>query len=83
MRFFAQLLSFALLWYSVSASSAHQARNRRHGRRLDSDLAVRAPGDVDMYKRDFTDARFTYYAVGLGACGTTNQPGDFVCGISN
>lgn len=83
MRFFAQLLSFALLWYSVSASSAHQARNRRHGRRLNSDLAVRAPGDVDMYKRDFTDARFTYYAVGLGACGTTNQPGDFVCDISN
>ncbi|KIK46335.1 hypothetical protein CY34DRAFT_41815, partial [Suillus luteus UH-Slu-Lm8-n1] len=33
-----------------------------------------------MYKRDFTDARFTYYAVGLGACGTTNQPGDFQFG---
>ncbi|KAG1762453.1 hypothetical protein EDD22DRAFT_891572 [Suillus occidentalis] len=82
MRFFAQLLSFALLWCSVSASSAHQARNRRHGRRLNSDLAVRAPGDVDMYKRDFTNARFTYYAVGLGACGTTNQPGDFIVALN-
>jgi hypothetical protein len=81
MRFFAQLsvlLSFALLWCSVSASSAHQV-NRRHGKRLDADLAVRAPGDVDMYKRDYANSRLTYYAVGLGACGTVNQPSDFVC----
>ncbi|KAJ3867754.1 RlpA-like double-psi beta-barrel-protein domain-containing protein-containing protein, partial [Lentinula novae-zelandiae] len=25
----------------------------------------------------FDDARFTYYVDGLGACGQTNQPGDF------
>jgi hypothetical protein len=85
MRFFAQwsvLLSFALLWCSVSASSAHQV-NRRHGKRLRSDLSVRASGDVDMYKRDYPNSRFTFYAVGLGACGSVNQPGDFVCGNSN
>ncbi|KAG2147144.1 RlpA-like double-psi beta-barrel-protein domain-containing protein-containing protein, partial [Suillus cothurnatus] len=85
MRFFAQLsvlLSFALLWCSVSASSAHQV-NRRHGKRLDADLAVRAPGDVDMYKRDYANSRLTYYAVGLGACGTVNQPSDFIVALNS
>ncbi|KAF8831478.1 hypothetical protein HHX47_DHR1000570 [Lentinula edodes] len=28
-------------------------------------------------EKRFDDARFTYYADGLGACGQTNQPGDF------
>ncbi|KAG2041797.1 RlpA-like double-psi beta-barrel-protein domain-containing protein-containing protein [Suillus americanus] len=85
MRFFAQLsvlLSFVLLWCSVSASSAHQV-NRRHGKRLNSDLAVRGPGDVDMYKRDYANSRLTYYAVGLGACGTTNQPSDFIVALNS
>ncbi|KAG2349575.1 hypothetical protein BDR05DRAFT_994593 [Suillus weaverae] len=85
MRFFAQLsvlLSFVLSWCSVSASSAHQV-NRRHGKRLNSDLAIRAPGDVDMYKRDYPNSRFTYYADGLGACGTTNQPGDFIVALNS
>lgn len=83
MRFFAQLsvlLSFALLWCSVLASSAHQINRRHHGKR---DLAVRAPRDVDMYKRDFPNSRFTYYAVGLGACGITNQPSDFIVALNS
>ncbi|KAG1877784.1 RlpA-like double-psi beta-barrel-protein domain-containing protein-containing protein [Suillus subalutaceus] len=85
MRFFTQLsvlLSFVLSWYSVSARSAHQV-NRHHGKRLNSDLAVRAPGDVDMYKRDYANSRFTYYAVGLGACGTTNIPTDFIVALNS
>ncbi|KAG2158442.1 RlpA-like double-psi beta-barrel-protein domain-containing protein-containing protein [Suillus bovinus] len=82
MRFFAQL-SVLLLWCLVPASSAHQVNRRHHnGKRLDSDLAVREPGHVDMYKRDFTNARFTFYDVGLGACGTTNQPGDMVVAMN-
>jgi hypothetical protein len=78
------LLPFALSWFSVSASiNAHQGR-RHHAKRIGSDdLAVRAPGDLDMYKRDFPNSRLTYYAVGLGACGAVNQPGDFVCGPFN
>ncbi|KAG2077991.1 hypothetical protein BDR04DRAFT_439736 [Suillus decipiens] len=83
MRFFAQLsvlLSFALLWCSVLASSAHQINRRHHGKR---DLAARALGDVDMYKRDFPNSRFTYYAVGLGACGITNQPSDFIVALNS
>jgi len=82
MRLFVQLsflLPFALAWFSVSASNAHQVR-RHHAKRMDSDLAVRAPGDLD--KRSFSNSRLTYYAVGLGACGSINQPGDYVCGRS-
>ncbi|KAG1832239.1 hypothetical protein EV424DRAFT_93410 [Suillus variegatus] len=86
MRFFAHLsvlLSFVLSWCSVSASSAHQFQRRHHdGKRLNSALAVREPGDVDMYKRDFPNSRFTFYAVGLGACGQVNQASDMVVAMN-
>ncbi|KAG2116672.1 uncharacterized protein F5147DRAFT_673898 [Suillus discolor] len=86
MRFFAHLsvlLSFVLSWCSVSASSAHQLHRRHHdGKRLNSALAVREPGDVDMYKRDFPNSRFTFYAVGLGACGQVNQASDMVVAMN-
>ncbi|KAG1803564.1 uncharacterized protein HD556DRAFT_589532 [Suillus plorans] len=86
MRFFAHLsvlLSFVLSWCSVSASSAHQFQRRHHdGKRLNSALAVRDSGDVDMYKRDFPNSRFTFYAVGLGACGKVNQDSDMVVAMN-
>ncbi|KAG2157421.1 RlpA-like double-psi beta-barrel-protein domain-containing protein-containing protein [Suillus clintonianus] len=85
MRLLAQLsvlLPLALSWCSVSASNAHQV-HRRHVKRLDSDLTVRASGDVDMYKRDYPNSRFTYYADGLGACGSTNQPGDYIVALNS
>ncbi|KAG1756455.1 RlpA-like double-psi beta-barrel-protein domain-containing protein-containing protein [Suillus paluster] len=76
------LISLALSWCSVLASNAHQVR-RHHAKRLNPDLAVRVSGDVDMYKRDFPNSRFTYYADGLGACGSTNQPGDFIVALNS
>jgi hypothetical protein len=82
MRLFVQLsflLPLALSWFSVSASNAHHVR-KHHAKRVDSDIAARASENLDMDKRDFSNSRFTYYADGLGACGSTNQPGDFVCG---
>lgn len=36
--------------------------------------------DNQLEKR-FSDCRFTYYADGLGACGNTNSPGDYVSGL--
>ncbi|KAJ3856962.1 RlpA-like double-psi beta-barrel-protein domain-containing protein-containing protein [Lentinula lateritia] len=34
-------------------------------------------------EKRFDDARFTYYADGLGACGQTNQPGDFIVALNS
>ncbi|KAF8447921.1 RlpA-like double-psi beta-barrel-protein domain-containing protein-containing protein [Boletus edulis BED1] len=55
------------------------AISRHHVYRQD-DLARRDPGEINLYKR-FDNARFTYYDVGLGACGNTNQPSDFVVAL--
>ncbi|KIM26360.1 hypothetical protein M408DRAFT_195993 [Serendipita vermifera MAFF 305830] len=43
-----------------------------------TDLAKRAPGELS--KR--TPGRATYYAVGLGACGQYNVPGDFIVALN-
>ncbi|PCH38608.1 hypothetical protein WOLCODRAFT_65340 [Wolfiporia cocos MD-104 SS10] len=52
-------------------------------RRHDS-VARRAPGDVALNKRQsYSNARFTYYVVGLGACGQTNQPSDFIVALDS
>ena len=75
MRLFASLalaLSVAFAFIAPSLGHAHQAR-RHHVH----DLARRDPGEINLYKR-FDNARFTYFAVGLGACGQVSQPGDFV-----
>lgn len=79
MRLFVQLsclMPLALSLFSVSASNAHHVR-RHHAKRMDSDVVW----EMDTYyKRDFSNSRFTYYADGLGACGGTNSPSDFVRG---
>ena len=78
MRLFANLalaLSVALSFIHPSLAHAHQAR--RHHVHRQGDLARRDPGEINLYKR-FDDARFTFYAVGLGACGQTNVETDFV-----
>ncbi|KAH7924558.1 hypothetical protein BV22DRAFT_1013080 [Leucogyrophana mollusca] len=85
MRIFSHLsfvLSLALSLSSASADPhAHQGR-WHHAKRQTSDLSVRAPGDAHLYKR-FDGARFTYYADGLGACGKTNAPGDFIVALNS
>ncbi|KAH0835628.1 RlpA-like double-psi beta-barrel-protein domain-containing protein-containing protein [Lanmaoa asiatica] len=34
------------------------------------------------YKRSFTNSRFTFYDVGLGACGVWNKPGDMIVALN-
>jgi len=34
-----------------------------------------------LLEKRMSNARFSYYAVGLGACGITNSPGDFVSNL--
>ncbi|KAH7912137.1 RlpA-like double-psi beta-barrel-protein domain-containing protein-containing protein [Hygrophoropsis aurantiaca] len=79
------VLSVALVlsFTSVSANP-HDVKGRWHHakRQEKGDVSVRAPGDVHLYKR-FDGARFTYYADGLGACGGTNQPGDFIVALNS
>ncbi|KAF8136397.1 RlpA-like double-psi beta-barrel-protein domain-containing protein-containing protein [Boletus edulis] len=81
MRLFTNIvlaLSVTISFIAPSLGHAHQVR-RHHVYRQD-DLARRDPGEINLYKR-FDNARFTYYDVGLGACGNTNQPSDFVVAL--
>jgi len=65
---------FALFFSFVTAS---------HWSRRHQEVAHRARGDVAIHKRQsFTGARFTFYAVGLGACGHTNVATDFIVALN-
>lgn len=79
MRVFSKLAVALSIFFSVcTVSLAHNHHGKRHPPMYHRDeLAVRAPNDMSLWKR-FDNARFTFYAVGLGACGQFSQPGDFV-----
>lgn len=68
------LLSLAIPLTALTsvAADTHDAlfRRRDHRKRL--------PDTSSVEKRSFDNARFTYFVDGLGACGQTNAPGDFV-----
>ena len=44
---------------------------------------MESAGDEHIAPRDNILSRFTYFATGLGACGTYNKPSDFVCAAAN
>ncbi|KAF9221100.1 hypothetical protein BS17DRAFT_768873 [Gyrodon lividus] len=50
---------------------------RRH-----HEVANRARADVDIHQRSFTGARFTFYDVGLGACGIWNGRNDLIVALN-
>ncbi|KAG6335158.1 hypothetical protein ID866_3942 [Astraeus odoratus] len=53
------------------------------GRRHHQEVARRARGEVDLHKRQtYANARFTFYDVGLGACGQTNVASDFIVALN-
>jgi hypothetical protein len=80
---FASLAFISLAASGVFAQNPHTPLRSRHLNRLPSvgargpenDLAVRGPGTL---QRRFDQARFSFYAVGLGACGKTNVASDYV-----
>ncbi|KAG5350207.1 hypothetical protein C0989_012199 [Termitomyces sp. Mn162] len=45
-------------------------------------LANRSAGEVELHKR-FSNSRWTFYNVGLGACGKVNVPSDFVVALNS
>jgi hypothetical protein len=56
----------------------HAPNHARHHH----DIARRASGDVQLHKR-YDAARFTYYQVGMGACGKVNKPSDFIVALNS
>ncbi|KAG2349576.1 hypothetical protein BDR05DRAFT_871333 [Suillus weaverae] len=53
-----------------------------HWGRRHQEVAIRARGDVDVLKRSFDNARFTFYDVGLGACGSYSAASDFIVALN-
>ncbi|KAI6022705.1 RlpA-like double-psi beta-barrel-protein domain-containing protein-containing protein [Pisolithus marmoratus] len=84
MQIFTKLsVILSVLFAICSTTLGHDHLGKRsHPKRHHDGLAVRAPGDMKAWKR-FDNARFTYYAVGLGACGQTNQPSDFIVALNS
>ncbi|KAI6028441.1 hypothetical protein F5J12DRAFT_805432 [Pisolithus orientalis] len=77
---FSPLCGLLFLVASLAATANGHAPywSRRH-----QEVAKRARADVDLHKRQtFTNARFTFYDVGLGACGQTNVPTDFIVALN-
>jgi len=80
MRFLLSLSAVALSFFLAHvAANPHGSPNAR---RHDS-IARRAPGNASTHlqKRD-DNSRWTYYDVGLGACGVTNVASDFIVALN-
>ncbi|KAH7912136.1 plant expansin [Hygrophoropsis aurantiaca] len=67
---------------SISLPLIAAAEHGHHWSRRHGEIAHRARGDVDIHKRAFSNSRFTFYDVGLGACGKYNSPGDFIVALN-
>ncbi|KAH7908398.1 RlpA-like double-psi beta-barrel-protein domain-containing protein-containing protein [Hygrophoropsis aurantiaca] len=76
------IFSLALSLSSVSASGHSDTPRRHHSTDVSS---VRAAGDLQVYDKrgSYDNSRFTYFADGLGACGATSQPGDFIVALNS
>ncbi|KAG1754435.1 hypothetical protein EDB19DRAFT_1902584 [Suillus lakei] len=67
---------FAIIPFSFANTHGYHW-GRRH-----QEVAIRARGDVDVVKRSFDNARFTFYDVGLGACGDYSAASDFIVALN-
>ncbi|KAG1887362.1 plant expansin [Suillus subluteus] len=70
------LLVSAILPFTIGDTHGRDKRGHHQ------ELAQRARGDVGIHKRAFDNARFTFYDVGLGACGQYSSPGDFIVALN-
>jgi len=78
MRSLLGLCLVALSFFASATVAESHGRRRHHDAQA---IARRASGDINIHKR-FDGARFTFYAVGLGACGQTNVPSDFIVALN-
>lgn len=80
---FASLAFISLAASGVFAQNSHTPLRSRHlnrlpsigARGLENSLSIRSPGTL---QRRFDQAKFSFYDVGLGACGKTNVASDWV-----
>ena len=72
--------TLAVLFGVTGAAPPHARSVRQHhaARTNPEDTSVAVNVTSRALEKRFDEARFTFYAVGLGACGKTNAPGDFV-----
>lgn len=84
MRFISStiVMSLALLAGLATASSEAHLSSLRRKRHVNPQPVNRSSVEQNVTARAlekrFSDARFTFYAAGLGACGKTNSGSDFV-----
>ncbi|KZT28537.1 hypothetical protein NEOLEDRAFT_1058556 [Neolentinus lepideus HHB14362 ss-1] len=71
------IFGLSLLSVLLPFAQAEHGHARRHNA-----VAHRARGDVQLHKRT-DNARFTYYAVGMGACGQNNVESDFIVALNS
>ncbi|KAH7923027.1 hypothetical protein BV22DRAFT_1016204 [Leucogyrophana mollusca] len=74
-------ISLALSLSSVSAGGHSELHRRHHA----TDVSARAVGELQTFnkRQSFNDARFTYFYDGLGACGITSLPTDFIVALNS
>ncbi|TFK42954.1 hypothetical protein BDQ12DRAFT_677080 [Crucibulum laeve] len=70
------LLSLAVPLAAVAEGGHGNIHLNRH-----HDLSKRASGDMHVYKR-FSSSRWSFYDVGLGACGQHNTENDFIVAMN-
>jgi len=73
-----RFLSLALIALSLGFGTFAHSNGHHNARH--HELARRASSAVDIHGRG--DNRFTFYAVGLGACGQVSQPSDFIVALN-
>ncbi|KAJ8521000.1 hypothetical protein ONZ45_g2230 [Pleurotus djamor] len=76
----------ALLNFAVGLAMPLLAFANQHGASVHvhrhKDIAARVSGDMQIHKR-FSGTRWTWYDVGLGACGKYNVPSDFIVALNS
>jgi hypothetical protein len=82
MRFLLSLPIIALS-FLVADVAANPHGNLHAARHVHDSIARRAPGDVAVHlNKRFSNAKFTFYDVGLGACGQWNKENDFIVALN-
>ncbi|KAI0831120.1 RlpA-like double-psi beta-barrel-protein domain-containing protein-containing protein [Trametes gibbosa] len=82
---FSSLLSLSLfsLALGATASSHGPAHHRRHEAIAAQVNTTNSTTQLHRRGQTFSNARLTYYDVGLGACGKTNVPSDFIVALNS
>ncbi|KAH0584305.1 Allergen Asp f 7 [Termitomyces sp. J132] len=76
----AGLCQLSLLLATPLVAWANPHGSFHHNRHVE--IAKRQTGDVQLFKR-FSSARWTFYDVGLGACGKYNVASDFIVALNS